>query len=237
MHASRRRARRAPWRGRRRRGRRRSRGPRRGRDTRREGGGRSTGSAVVGPLIAPYPAVVTNDRCDGYGAAMLDHSQFFHIGIRVTDSRQRWREIGEQTGVTWASVQDRPMSVWLPGLRPDGVAARGDLLDRGSGAPRADAGPGGFDLGRPRRARRPSLRLLERRRAPPTPRSLLADGWTLELAAAVAGGRLRPVHLRSFAVRLSRRAGVDRRQAALRTVVGGRLAHRSRDAAVPVAQP
>ena len=58
--------------------------------------------------------------------------------------------------------------------------------------------------------------------------SLLADGWTLELRCGSAGRRLRPVHLRSLAIRLSRRAGVDRRQAALRAVVGGRLAHRSR---------
>lgn len=46
---------------------------------------------------------------------MLDHTNFFHVGIRVTDIEAAMREIGEQTGVTWASVQDRPMSVWLPG--------------------------------------------------------------------------------------------------------------------------
>jgi catechol 2,3-dioxygenase-like lactoylglutathione lyase family enzyme len=46
---------------------------------------------------------------------MLDHTKFFHVGIRVTDIEAAMTEIGEQTGVTWASVQDRPMSVWVPG--------------------------------------------------------------------------------------------------------------------------
>ena len=46
---------------------------------------------------------------------MLDHTQ----ALPHRHPRHRHRggdgEIGEQTGVTWASVQDRPMSVWLPG--------------------------------------------------------------------------------------------------------------------------
>jgi catechol 2,3-dioxygenase-like lactoylglutathione lyase family enzyme len=46
---------------------------------------------------------------------MLDHSRFFHVGIRVTDIEAAMAEIGKQVGVTWASVQDRPMSVWQPG--------------------------------------------------------------------------------------------------------------------------
>lgn len=49
---------------------------------------------------------------------MLDHTRLFHIGIRVTDLAAAMAEVGEQTGVTWASVQDRPMSVWLPGSGP-----------------------------------------------------------------------------------------------------------------------
>ena len=46
---------------------------------------------------------------------MLDHSRFFHVGIRVTDIEAAMADIGKHAGVTWASVQDRPMSVWLPG--------------------------------------------------------------------------------------------------------------------------
>jgi catechol 2,3-dioxygenase-like lactoylglutathione lyase family enzyme len=49
---------------------------------------------------------------------MLDHSQLFHIGIRVADLAAAMAEIGKQSNVTWASVQDRPMSVWLPGEGP-----------------------------------------------------------------------------------------------------------------------
>jgi catechol 2,3-dioxygenase-like lactoylglutathione lyase family enzyme len=49
---------------------------------------------------------------------MIDHSQLFHIGIRVADLGAAMAEIGKQSNVTWASVQDRPMSVWLPGAGP-----------------------------------------------------------------------------------------------------------------------
>jgi catechol 2,3-dioxygenase-like lactoylglutathione lyase family enzyme len=49
---------------------------------------------------------------------MLDHARFFHIGIRVADLEAAMAEVGAQAGVTWASVQDRPMSVWLPGSGP-----------------------------------------------------------------------------------------------------------------------
>lgn len=45
---------------------------------------------------------------------MLDHSKFFHVGIRVTDIEAAMAEIGKHAGVTWASVQDRPMTVWQP---------------------------------------------------------------------------------------------------------------------------
>lgn len=49
---------------------------------------------------------------------MLDHARLFHIGIRVTDLEAAMAEVGTQAGVTWASVQDRPMSVWVPGSGP-----------------------------------------------------------------------------------------------------------------------
>lgn len=49
---------------------------------------------------------------------MLDHSRFFHVGIRVIDIEAAMVEIGKHAGVTWASVQDRPMSVWQPSTGP-----------------------------------------------------------------------------------------------------------------------
>lgn len=46
---------------------------------------------------------------------MLDHAQLFHIGIRVADLDAAMTDVGRHCGVTWASVQDRPMTVWVPG--------------------------------------------------------------------------------------------------------------------------
>jgi Glyoxalase/Bleomycin resistance protein/Dioxygenase superfamily len=45
----------------------------------------------------------------------MDFSEFFHVGIRVADIEAAMAEIGSTMGVTWASVQDREMSVWMPG--------------------------------------------------------------------------------------------------------------------------
>jgi catechol 2,3-dioxygenase-like lactoylglutathione lyase family enzyme len=45
---------------------------------------------------------------------VLDHSQLFHIGIRVADLDLAMEQIGAAACVTWASVQDAPMNVWLP---------------------------------------------------------------------------------------------------------------------------
>jgi catechol 2,3-dioxygenase-like lactoylglutathione lyase family enzyme len=49
---------------------------------------------------------------------MLDHSRLFHIGIRVTDIAAAMTDVGTYGAVTCASVQDRPMSVWVPGSGP-----------------------------------------------------------------------------------------------------------------------
>ena len=43
------------------------------------------------------------------------NGELFHIGIRVVDLAASMREIGASHGLTWASVQDRPMNVWVPG--------------------------------------------------------------------------------------------------------------------------
>jgi lactoylglutathione lyase len=62
--------------------------------------------------ISPHHIRRSADR---YGAIVLDHTRLFHIGIRVVDIQAAMTELGTQMGVTWASVQDRPMSVWIPG--------------------------------------------------------------------------------------------------------------------------
>lgn len=49
---------------------------------------------------------------------MIDHSRFFHVGIRVTDINAAMEEIGKQAGVTWATPRDKPMAVWMPGQGP-----------------------------------------------------------------------------------------------------------------------
>lgn len=38
----------------------------------------------------------------------------FHVGIRVADLDAAMAELSASHGVTWASVQDRPMNIWLP---------------------------------------------------------------------------------------------------------------------------
>lgn len=40
--------------------------------------------------------------------------QMFHTGLLVTDLDQAMDDIGRAHGVTWASVRDWPMDVWLP---------------------------------------------------------------------------------------------------------------------------
>jgi hypothetical protein len=40
--------------------------------------------------------------------------ELFHVGIRVTDLQSAMDEIGRTHGVTWATLQDRMMEIWLP---------------------------------------------------------------------------------------------------------------------------
>jgi lactoylglutathione lyase len=49
---------------------------------------------------------------------MIDQARLFHVGVRVTDLAAAMAEVGASCGLTWASVQDRPMSVWLPDQGP-----------------------------------------------------------------------------------------------------------------------
>lgn len=42
------------------------------------------------------------------------HNDLFHIGIRVADVEVTTAELTRTQGLTWASVQDRAMAVWLP---------------------------------------------------------------------------------------------------------------------------
>jgi catechol 2,3-dioxygenase-like lactoylglutathione lyase family enzyme len=47
-------------------------------------------------------------------ALMGIEGEFFHVGIRVPDLAAAMDELGASHGVTWASVQDRAMDVWVP---------------------------------------------------------------------------------------------------------------------------
>jgi catechol 2,3-dioxygenase-like lactoylglutathione lyase family enzyme len=44
---------------------------------------------------------------------MNDFANMYHVGIRVPDIDVAMVEIGSAMGVTWASMQDREMTVWL----------------------------------------------------------------------------------------------------------------------------
>ncbi|MEP7047364.1 MAG: VOC family protein [Ilumatobacteraceae bacterium] len=114
---------------------------------------------------------------------MLDHSSLFHIGIRVPDLAAAMAEVGTHSGVTWASVQERPMSVWLPGTGP--VVMQLALTY-------SVEGPVHLEL-----MKGPDGSIWDGQDAPGAhhfgywsddvagdTESLLADGWTLELAAA-----------------------------------------------------
>jgi catechol 2,3-dioxygenase-like lactoylglutathione lyase family enzyme len=114
---------------------------------------------------------------------VYDASKLFHIGIRVPDIDQAMAEIGAAMGVTWASVQDREMSVWLPDHGPASMrlaltySVEGPVhLELLQGPPGsiwdgADA-PGAHHFG------------VWSDDVGGETRRLLAAGWTLELAAA-----------------------------------------------------
>ena len=114
---------------------------------------------------------------------MLDQSRLFHIGIRVGDLEAAMSEIGRHAGVTWASVQNRPMSVWVPGAGPAVLqlmltySVEGpvhlELLQGPAGSIwDGNDAPGAHHFG-----------YWSDDVASDT-ESLVADGWTLELAAA-----------------------------------------------------
>jgi hypothetical protein len=51
-----------------------------------------------------------------YGRRMSQiEGQLFHVGLRVDDLTAAMEEIGAAWGVTWCSIRDWPMEVWLPG--------------------------------------------------------------------------------------------------------------------------
>ena len=128
---------------------------------------------------------------------MLDHAKLFHIGIRVADVEAAMAELGKQTGVTWASVQDRPMSVWLPATGPAVLqlavtysvegpvhlellqGTKGSIWDANDDPGAHHFGYWSDDVGADTEA-------------------LVAQGWTLELAAAApADGYGRFTYVRS----------------------------------------
>lgn len=108
----------------------------------------------------------------------------FHTGILVPDIAAAMDEIGRSHGVTWASVQDRTMDIWLPGAGPASFrlaltyTCEGpvhlELMEGGPGSPweAAAHGAGMHHLGY----------WVDDVRA--ETERLVADGWTIELAAA-----------------------------------------------------
>ena len=132
-----------------------------------------------------------------HGVTLDFHSGFFHVGIRVPDIERAMHEMTSSMGTQWASVQDRQATVWVPG---EGMVTWRQVLTYSVQGPihvellhgpkgsiwDGDDAPGihhlGYwvdDVG------------VETTR-------LLADGWTLELAAsAPQDGYGRFTYLRS----------------------------------------
>jgi hypothetical protein len=109
--------------------------------------------------------------------------QLFHVGIRVTDLAAAMEEISASSGVSWTSLRDWPMDVWLPdrGYITMDIAltfstagpVRLELIQGSPGTPLdASEVPGTHHLG-----------YWVDDPAAETER-LLAQGWTLEMAAA-----------------------------------------------------
>ena len=114
---------------------------------------------------------------------MLDHSRLFHVGIRVPDIDAAMADVGKHAAVTWASVQDRSMSVWVPG------SGHSDLQ---LALTYSVEGPVHLEL-----LQGPAGSIWDGNDAPGAhhfgywsddvradTEQMLADGWTLELAAA-----------------------------------------------------
>ncbi len=108
--------------------------------------------------------------------------QLFHIGMRVTDLAAAMDEISASSGVSWASVRDWPMDVWLPGRGQVSMditltfstvgPVRLELIQGSPGTPLdASEVPGVHHLG-----------YWVDDPGAETER-LLAQGWTLEMAA------------------------------------------------------
>lgn len=109
--------------------------------------------------------------------------QLFHVGIRVTDLATAMEEISASSGVSWTSVRDWPMDVWLPdrGYITMEIAltfstqgpVRLELIQGEAGTPLdASVTPGMHHLG------------YWVDDPPAETERLLAQGWTLEMAAA-----------------------------------------------------
>ena len=113
---------------------------------------------------------------------MYDMSRLFHIGIRVPDLDAAMHEIGTTMGVTWASVQNDPRSTWVPGLGQVDIPVRltysvegpvhYELLEGAPGTIRdGTVNPGPHHYG------------VWSDDVKGDTERLLAQGWTLELAA------------------------------------------------------
>ena len=154
---------------------------------------------------------------------MLDHSQFFHIGIRVTDLEAAMDQVGKHAGVTWASVQDRPMSVWVPGSGPTVLQLAVTYSIEGPVHLELLQGPAGSIWDGHDVPGAHHFGYWSDDVAADT-ESLLAAGWTLELAAAAPeDGYGRFTYVRSPSGYLAEPVSVDVKRRFERWWAGGPL--------------
>ena len=150
--------------------------------------------------------------------------QLFHVGILVDDLESAMEEVGASTGVTWSSVRDWPMDVWLPGqgyltmeialVFSNPGPVRLELIQGSPGTPVAPTeARGAHHLGY----------WVEDPRA--ETERLLAQGWTLEMAAAAPeDGYGRFTYVRSPAGLLVEPVGASSRERFEAWWAGGELA-------------
>jgi catechol 2,3-dioxygenase-like lactoylglutathione lyase family enzyme len=55
---------------------------------------------------------------------MIDFSGLFHTGVRVPDIHEAMAQYSANLGLTWAALQEREQSVWIPGVGQTTIALK-----------------------------------------------------------------------------------------------------------------
>lgn len=55
---------------------------------------------------------------------MIDFSGLFHTGVRVPDIHEAMDQYSSTLGLTWAQLQERDQSVWIPGVGQTTIALK-----------------------------------------------------------------------------------------------------------------